>query len=305
MSRCGHTQIKIFVKQGTIMKHNIILILSLSLLLFVSSLASAVDFYGANIKMKDSNTLAIRAGVYGYNATVGNVEYGSPAIDIGLLRNDVILSINGVKITTLADLKNSKDGNVNLIILRGSEKIPLSFDGKKYNNDIINSNANNMAKPANTTHAEDLPPVYVNDTLLDAKYGKTTPAQRMREQERADAVYREDTRRRNEERSAREYANQQKLQNSSCSKSSDCGPGRACLVTQFRGQSVGQCMQEAEVDRRILENAANEAKYKNLKNEMDNLKNKTDKIEKNTNKYKTIYPSGSRSYPYGYIPPLP
>jgi len=194
-----------------------------------------------------------------------------------------------------------------LIVLRDGVRKAVDIDVANYEKNIkLNRNyANNNPSNYRNKDESNLPPLAFDNNSLDQKYGKTTAAQLARERAKADAVYDEDARQYQRKLSAARAIEQQKLQAVSCTRSSDCGPGRACLVTQFRGQSTGQCMSEPEADRLILQNAADKARYNQINRNLDDLKRKTDEIDRNTDKYKNLHRSNSRSYPYGYIPPLP
>lgn len=288
------------------MNYSYIFIASFILLLFATQ-SAAYEFYGANLSIKDSNTIAMKSGVYGYKLHIVNIIDDSLSHASGLRKNDIILSINNKPVSSENDLSNLSSDVLKIIVLRDGARQTIDIDVDNYEKNIkTNQNySKNISPNYKNKDESNLPPLVFNNDSLDQKYGKTTAAQLARERARADAVYEEDERQYQRKMSIARAIEQQKLQNISCRTSSECGPGRTCLITQFRGQSTGQCMNKAEADRQILENEANNARYNQINRNLNDLKRKTDDIDKNTDKYKNLNRSNSRSYPYGYIPPLP
>jgi len=102
-------------------------IVFVAMLLHVGS-ALAADLYGAAVTDKDAPTSYMRVGIYGDHPTVASVASGSPADKAGVVRGDIVVSINGKSILRSADLAQFSAENLTIGLFDGLKWKTLNID---------------------------------------------------------------------------------------------------------------------------------------------------------------------------------
>lgn len=188
-----------------------VVMLTITVLSFIASIAFAADFYGASVIDKDVPTITWKAGVDGIRPIVNGVEYGSPASKAGFKNGDIILSINNKDVKRSSDLIKFNGNTLNVKILNGTTWNTLTIDKVAIEAVKAQEKANQAAtvrkvaapvtrQISNVNATQDsLPPLKFDDAALEKMYGKTTPAELARQRQIADRIERADKAREREQ----------------------------------------------------------------------------------------------------------
>lgn len=238
---------------------------SLLILLLIISLtysAFALDFYGVNVTDKDAPSSFMRYGINGYRPTVSGVDVGTPAAKYGFKEGDIILSINDKNIRRSFELNQFSTDILSVLVFSSPERKTLTInrlaiETEKSNRIEAERKAATERKRAYTDERQDnSPAVKYDDAALEKRYGKSTPEQRAREDQRAWAAITKDQKELDEQIRKRKETvraeEAQKLSKTYCTGiPGECGSGRLCLVNNFT--HGGTCMMAEEANRIAFE----------------------------------------------------
>jgi hypothetical protein len=96
-------------------------------LIFSATSGYAIDFFGAIILDRDVPSSYMKAGVYGFRPIVNTVAFDSIAGLNGLLRGDIILSINGKEVKKSSELNQVTTDVLSVSIFRINERKALTI----------------------------------------------------------------------------------------------------------------------------------------------------------------------------------
>ena len=178
---------------------NLIVIFSIPVFVLTANVANAYDFYGASVTVKEVSTSMWRMGINGNYPIIDSVTLDSPAAKAGLSQGNIILSVNDKVIKTVADLDTFTTNILSMKILKGYSRETILIDRnaieaeKTKHIEEERKSIVEVAAPIRNTQVEDrlnnLPPIVFDDAKLEKEYGKSTPAELLKQSDkRIDAL---------------------------------------------------------------------------------------------------------------------
>lgn len=121
---------------------------AITLVYLTASNANASNFFGASVTDKDVPTIAWKVGVVGYHPTVNEIMEDSPAQKAGLVKGDIILSINNKAVKSALELREFRDSTLNVEIASGPTRRLVTINRGANDAERVTKTASSTSKPS-------------------------------------------------------------------------------------------------------------------------------------------------------------